>query len=179
MEITKTELDGVLIIKPKIFEDKRGHFLEMFNQEKYKDVIGGEYFVQDNRSLSRKGVIRGMHWQKKNPQGKLVTCTYGKVVDMIVDIDPDSVNFKKSIAITLDSSFGTQIYVPPGYAHGFQALSDIAEFQYKCTSYYRPDDECGFAWNDPIINLDWPIADPLISDKDTKLPLLYQALEIN
>ncbi|MCL4131196.1 UNVERIFIED_CONTAM: hypothetical protein GTU68_022649 [Idotea baltica] len=173
MEVIKTKLANCIIIKPKIFGDERGFFLEAFHSQRYQEVAGiKEPFVQDNRSRSSKGVLRGLHFQKTKPQGKLVTVTSGEVFDVAVDLRPESDTFGQYESVLLTGENKIQFYVPPGFAHGFVVLSDIADFQYKCTDYYDPKDESGLMWNDPEINISWPISDPLLSDKDMKQPLL-------
>lgn len=173
MEVIKTKLTDCIIIKPKIFGDERGFFLETFHSKRYQEIAGiKELFVQDNRSRSSKNVLRGLHFQKTKPQGKLVTVTSGEVFDVAVDLRPESNTFGQYESILLTGENKLQFYVPPGFAHGFIVLSDTADFQYKCTDYYDPEDESGLMWNDPEINISWPISDPLLSDKDMKQPLL-------
>ncbi|CAK1928776.1 dTDP-4-dehydrorhamnose 3,5-epimerase [Vibrio crassostreae] len=170
MEVIKTKLEGCVIIKPKVFGDERGYFLEAFHAERYREVAGiKESFVQDNRSRSSKGVLRGLHFQKTKPQGKLVTVTSGSVFDVAVDLRPNSETFGQYESIILSADNKIQFYVPPGFAHGFVVLSDIADFQYKCTNYYDLDDESGVIWNDEELGINWPIDNPIISEKDAKL----------
>ncbi len=166
MKVTKTKIAGVLIIEPKVFGDARGFFLESFNAKKYAEVGIAETFIQDNHSHSAKGVLRGLHFQKQYPQGKLVTVTQGSVFDVAVDIQPDSPTYGQWTGITLNADKPTQFYVPPGLAHGFCVISEQADFHYKCTEYYHPEDEGSIRWNDPDININWPIANPTLSDKD-------------
>ncbi|WPU34600.1 dTDP-4-dehydrorhamnose 3,5-epimerase [Pseudoalteromonas piscicida] len=171
MIVEKTKLDGCLIIKPKLFNDSRGYFFESFNEKRYQEMLGiKERFVQDNCSKSTKGVLRGLHFQRNNPQGKLVYVTSGSVLDVAVDIRPNSKTYGQYESVILSSDNKLQFYVPPGFAHGFLVLSDVAEFQYKCTDYYYPDDECGIYWNDEEINIDWPITNPILSKKDKAQP---------
>ncbi|KHT52335.1 dTDP-4-dehydrorhamnose 3,5-epimerase [Vibrio sinaloensis] len=171
MNITRTKLEGCIIIEPKVFGDERGYFLESYHKERYEQVAGiREQFVQDNRSRSRKGVLRGLHFQKTKPQGKLVTVTSGKVFDVAVDLRPESSTFGQYESVVLTEENHLQFYIPPGFAHGFLVLSDIAEFQYKCTSYYDPTDESGIMWNDPDIAIDWPTRTPILSEKDREQP---------
>ncbi|MFA0005418.1 dTDP-4-dehydrorhamnose 3,5-epimerase [Vibrio splendidus] len=171
MEVIKTKLDGCVIIQPKVFGDERGFFLESYHYERYKELAGiEEHFVQDNRSRSTKGVLRGLHFQKSKPQGKLVTVTVGEVFDVAVDLRPGSPTFGQHESILLSGEEQTQFYVPPGFAHGFLVLSDIAEFQYKCTDFYDPTDESGLLWNDPDLGIDWPIMEPVLSEKDIQQP---------
>ena len=178
MQILETGLPGVLLIKPLVFRDERGFFLETFNAERYANygIPSNEMrFVQDNHSRSTKGTLRGLHFQIKHPQGKLVSVVTGHVLDVVADVCPDSPTFKQWITIELSEENLQQLWIPPGYAHGFCVLSDTADFQYKCTNYYEPDDESGVLWNDPELNIDWPIETPLLSDKDCKWPTLGQA----
>ena len=172
MKVEKTILPGVLIIEPIIYGDERGLFLESYHQERYRNEAGiKEVFVQDNHSRSTKGVLRGLHFQKTKPQGKLVSVTQGEVFDVAVDINPESSTFTEWAGITLTGTNHLQFYVPPGYAHGFVVLSDVADFQYKCTGYYAPDDEGGVIWNDSEIGIDWPLDTmPKLSQKDSSLP---------
>jgi len=174
MKVTETKLAGVLIIEPKVFGDSRGFFKETFQAERYREA-GIEYtFVQDNYSRSQKGVLRGLHFQITKPQGKLVSCPKGAVFDVAVDIDPESTTYGQYVGVELTEENHKQLWVPPGYAHGFCVLSETADFQYKCTDYYCPDDEVGFIWNDTDVAIEWPIDEPLLSDKDAKLPALKQ-----
>jgi len=174
MKVTETRLAGVLIIEPKVFGDSRGFFKETFQAERYREA-GIEYtFVQDNYSRSQKGVLRGLHYQITKPQGKLVSCPKGAVFDVAIDVDPISGTFGQYVGIELTEDNNRQFWVPPGYAHGFCVLTDTADFQYKCTDYYDPSDEGGLIWNDPDVAIDWPIDQPLLSDKDSKLPTLKE-----
>lgn len=174
MNIEQTSLEGVIIIKHDIYEDQRGFFKETYQKNKF-DEIGIKYdFVQDNFSFSNKNVIRGLHFQKSKPQGKLVWCPYGKVLDVVLDINPSSKTFRKYISVELQSNIPLSIWIPPGYAHGFSVLSDSAMFCYKCTDFYNPDDEFGVRWNDKDLNIDWGINDPIISSKDDSFPSLKE-----
>jgi len=174
MKVTETRLAGVLIIEPKVFGDSRGFFKETFQAERYREA-GIEYtFVQDNYSRSQKGVLRGLHYQITKPQGKLVSCLKGAVFDVAIDVDPISGTFGQYVGIELTEDNNRQFWVPPGYAHGFCVLTDTADFQYKCTDYYDLSDEGGLIWNDPDVAIDWPIDQPLLSDKDAKLPTLKE-----
>jgi dTDP-4-dehydrorhamnose 3,5-epimerase len=173
MKVTTTKLPGVVIIEPELHGDERGYFLETFQAERYKEVAGIDLpFVQDNQSRSAKGVLRGLHYQVKKPQGKLVRVTRGEVFDVAVDINPESPTYGQWEGVHLSEENHLQFYVPPGYAHGFLVLSDIADFSYKCTDYYDPKDEGGVLWNDTTINISWPTANPVVSDKDKQLPAL-------
>jgi len=174
MNVRETKLAGVLIIEPKVFGDARGFFKETFQAERYREA-GIEYtFVQDNYSRSQKGVLRGLHFQITKPQGKLVSCTKGAVFDVAVDIDPKSITYGQYVGSELTEENHKQLWVPPGYAHGFCVLSETADFQYKCTDYYDPSDEGGVIWNDPDVAIEWPIADPSLSNKDAILPTLKE-----
>lgn len=174
MKVTETNLEGVLIIEPKVFGDQRGFFKETFQSERYKEAGIDLPFVQDNHSRSQKGVLRGLHLQKSRPQGKLVSCSAGAVFDVAVDVDPESSTFGQYVGIELSAENHKQLWIPPGYAHGFCVLSEMADFQYKCTDLYFPEDEGGLIWNDPAVNIDWPIKNPFLSDKDLKLPTLAE-----
>jgi dTDP-4-dehydrorhamnose 3,5-epimerase len=175
MKITQTRLPGVLVIEPNIYGDERGFFVETFQVGRYRDLAGIELpFVQDNHSRSRYGVLRGMHAQRNHPQGKLVRVARGEVFDVALDIDPESPTFGQWAGATLSDTNGQQMWIPPGYAHGFVVLSDVADFEYKCTDYYHADDEIGVLWNDPDAAIDWPIDDPVLSDKDKALPTLAE-----
>ena len=174
MKITETKLAGVLIIEPLVFGDSRGFVKETFQAERYREA-GIEYtFVQDNYSRSQKGVLRGLHFQVTKPQGKLVSCPKGAVFDVAVDIDPESTTYGQYVGVELTEENHKQLWVPPGYAHGFCVLSETADFQYKCTDYYDPSDEGGVIWNDPDVAIEWPIADPSLSNKDAILPTLAE-----
>ncbi|EPJ0730294.1 dTDP-4-dehydrorhamnose 3,5-epimerase [Morganella sp. B601] len=172
MDIIESKLKGCMIIEPTIYYDERGFFYESYQQEKYKKIGIKETFIQDNRSRSSKNVLRGLHFQKQYPQGKLVTVTMGKVLDIAVDLRPNSPTFGEYESVILTDENKLQFYVPPGFAHGFCVLSDIADFAYKCTDYYVPTDECGIRWDDPTIGIKWPINNPVLSEKDLKQPFL-------
>ncbi|WP_416396431.1 dTDP-4-dehydrorhamnose 3,5-epimerase [Allohahella sp. A8] len=179
MKVLETRLPGVLIIEPKVFGDERGFFVETFQQSRYADMLNTDLsFVQDNFSRSQRGVLRGLHFQVSKPQGKLVSCSRGQVFDVAADIDPDSETFGQYVGVMLDDKDHRQLWVPPGYAHGFCVVSDTADFKYKCTDYYDPTDEGGIIWNDETLNIDWPeIGAPRLSDKDLKLPTLIEYAE--
>lgn len=177
MEVMATALPGVLLIRPRVFGDERGFFLETFSAERYRQVAGIEQpFVQDNHSRSRRGVLRGLHFQRTRPQGKLVGVARGSVFDVAVDIDPASPTCGHHVGVELSDANHLQLWIPPGYAHGFCVLSEVADFVYKCTDYYRPDDESGLAWNCPRLGIPWPIDVPLLSAKDQGYPGLDQLL---
>lgn len=177
MKILETELAGVLIIEPRVFSDSRGYFFESFQAERYKENGITKEFVQDNVSHSTKGVLRGLHYQLEHPQGKLVFVLTGAVLDVIVDIRRGSPMFGKSVSIELNETNRRQVYVPPGYAHGFCVISETVDFLYKCTDYYSPASERGIAWNDPDLGITWPVSDPILSEKDTRYPRLKDVLE--
>jgi len=174
MKVTETELSGAVIIEPNVFGDERGFFKETYHQDRYRIEAGIEAsFVQDNYSRSTAGVLRGLHFQKTKPQGKLVSVSQGAVFDVAVDIDPDSATFKQWVGVHLSAENHLQFYVPPGYAHGFLVLSEVADFQYKCTELYDPKDEGGRLWNDPSLDIKWPITTPpLVSQKDSNFELI-------
>lgn len=175
MKVTETELPEVLLIEPKVFGDHRGFFLETWNRERYLEAgFPDVEFVQDNHSRSRKGVLRGLHFQLKHPQGKLVQVVTGSVFDVAVDIRVGSPNFGKWVGYELSGENHHQLWVPPGFAHGFCVLSDTVDFVYKCTDLYRPEDEGGVLWNDPAIGIDWHMDVPLLSEKDTANPPLAE-----
>ena len=174
MKITTTALPGVLIIEPKAFGDARGFFLETFQSERYAKAGITLPFVQDNHSRSQRGVLRGLHLQSNRPQGKLVSVSRGSVFDVAVDIDPQSATFGQYVGVELSDDNHLQLWIPPGYAHGFCVLSEVADFQYKCTDFYYPEDEAGIIWNDPDVNIAWPLDNPLLSEKDQKLPRLRE-----
>lgn len=174
MKITTTALPGVLIIEPKAFGDARGFFLETFQSERYASAGVTLPFVQDNHSRSQRGVLRGLHFQRNRPQGKLVSVSRGAVFDVVVDINPQSATFGEYASIELNDDNHLQLWIPPGYAHGFCVLSEVADFQYKCTDFYYPEDEAGIIWNDPDVNITWPLDNPLLSEKDQKLPRLHE-----
>ncbi len=174
MEIQKTNLTEVFVIKPSVFKDERGFFLETYNEDRYKEFGIPNTFVQDNHSRSSKGVLRGLHFQINNPQGKLVSCPRGCVFDVAVDIEPNSPNYGEYFGIELSEHNKYQLWIPPGYAHGFYVLSDIADFHYKCTDYYFPEDQGGIIWNDKLINIEWPSKNPILSEKDSRNPGLEE-----
>ena len=167
MNVIKTKLIDCVIIEPKIFGDERGFFLETFQAERYTKLAGITLpFVQDNHSRSSKGVLRGLHFQKTKPQGKLVRVVKGEVFDVAVDIRQGSPTFGQWEAVILSEENKTQFWVPPGFAHGFIVLSNSADFEYKCTDYYDSSDEGSVLWNDPDLDIPWPIVTPILSNKD-------------
>lgn len=166
MIITKTKLKDCIIIEPKIYSDTRGLFFESYEKRKYATVGIIEPFIQDNFSHSIKGVLRGLHYQKNNPQGKLVSVASGEVFDVAVDIRKNSRTFGHYTSVILSEKNRKQFWIPPGFAHGFCVLSESANFQYKCTNYYYPNDDHCIKWNDPEIGIKWPIDNPILSEKD-------------
>ena len=175
MKVTQTELPGVLIIEPTVHGDARGFFAETFQLDRYRELAGITLpFVQDNHSRSRRGVLRGLHMQKDRPQGKLVRVARGEVFDVAVDVNPASATFGRWVGTTLSDTNMRQLWIPPGYAHGFVVLSEVADFEYKCTEYYDPSAEIGVVWNDPDLKIAWPYATPTLSEKDRRLPTLAE-----
>ena len=173
MNVIKTKLKDCVIIKPTVFDDERGFFLETFQADRYADLAGITLpFVQDNHSHSSKGVLRGLHFQKTKPQGKLVRVVRGEVFDVAVDIRQGSASYGQWEAVILSEINKTQFWVPPGFAHGFVVLSETADFEYKCTDYYDPLDEGSLLWNDADLNIPWPIKNPELSEKDAKALIL-------
>ena len=173
MKITKTKLKDCLIIEPKIFGDSRGFFFETFQVERYSELANINFtFVQDNYSRSSKGVLRGLHFQTKKPHGKLVRVVRGEVYDVAVDIRKESPTYGHWEAVVLSEENKLQFWVPPGFAHGFVVLSDVADFEYKCSDYYDPADEGSILWEDPDLNIPWPVKDPKLSEKDLNAPKL-------
>jgi dTDP-4-dehydrorhamnose 3,5-epimerase len=171
----KTFINGVYIIEPTVFGDERGYFMETYHENEFKQAGINVTFVQDNQSKSKKGVLRGLHFQKTNPQGKLVRVIKGEVFDVAVDLRKDSPTYGKWEGVKLSEENKKQFYVPEGFAHGFLVLSDEAEFTYKCTNFYDAEDEGGILWNDPNIGIEWPIKDIneiILSEKDKQLKKL-------
>jgi len=169
MKVIETKLPGVFVIEPDVFGDQRGFFKETYQLERYREIGIDLSFVQDNLSRSTKGVLRGVHFQNKHPQGKLVSCPRGAVYDVAVDVDPKSSTYAQYVGLELSGDNHKQLWIPPGYAHGFCVLTDIADFFYKCTDFYYPEDESGFIWNDPEVNIKWPIQQPILSERDKNL----------
>jgi dTDP-4-dehydrorhamnose 3,5-epimerase len=176
MKFNPTEIPAVILVEPDVFKDARGFFLESYHEEKYRAGGIQAAFVQDNHSCSVKATLRGLHAQRRHPQGKLVRVIKGEVFDVAVDIRPNSPTFKRWISATLSAENFRQLYIPPGFAHGFCVLSETAEFEYKCTDFYRRDDELAIRWDDPEIGIVWPVKNPILSDKDRGAPLLRDAL---
>ena len=174
MRILETSLSDVKIIEPTVFGDERGFFMETWSQRAFAEHGIEQNFVQDNHSRSARGVLRGMHYQNKHPQGKLVRVTQGEVFDVAVDMRKSSPQFGQWVGVELSDKNKRQLWVPPGFAHGFQVLSETADFQYKCTDIYAPEYERSLIWNDPDVGIDWPLNDltPQLADKD-KAGLLF------
>jgi len=172
MKVKKLEIPGLLLIEPAVFSDERGFFMETYHASRYASFGIPDRFVQDNHSKSAKGTLRGLHYQLGSPQGKLVRVTNGEVFDVAVDIRKGSPWFGKWIGVYLSAENKHQLYIPEGFAHGFCVTSDSAEFQYKCTDYYEPAEERGIIWNAPDIGIEWPVKEPLVSDKDRRLKCL-------
>lgn len=178
MQIIETAIPDVKIIQPKVFGDERGFFIETFEKNRYREMLGIDSdFVQDNHSRSQKGVLRGLHFQTENPQGKLVRCVRGEVFDVAVDIRPGSPTFGKWAGVLLNEDNKTQFWIPPGLAHGFAVLSETADFEYKCTDFYNPEAEGCLIWNDPAVGIEWPLQNPLLSAKDRQGKTLEELFE--
>lgn len=172
MEVVKTEIEGLLLIKPKVFKDDRGYFLESYNEAVYRNAGIDLYFVQDNISKSQQGTIRGLHYQVgDDAQGKLCKVLYGKVLDVAVDIRFGSPTFGKYFASELSEENHTQLWIPPGFAHGFSVLSEEVIFSYKCTALYKKESERAIIYNDKELNIDWKVVNPIVSEKDMKAKL--------
>lgn len=172
MQVIPTKLPELLVIEPRAFPDARGQFFESWQQDRYAEagIVGP--FVQDNLSHSVQGTLRGLHFQEPYAQGKLLTVLAGRIFDVAVDIRRGSPTFGQWVGMTLDAAQPSQIWIPPGFAHGFCVLSNSADVMYKCTEYYRPEYERSIRWDDSTIAIDWPIVDPLLSEKDAAAPLL-------
>jgi len=175
LNVTQTKLPGVLLIEPAVHADERGFFIETFQAERYLDAAGiARQFVQDNQARSRRGVLRGLHLQRVQPQGRLVRVSRGEVFDVAADVDPESPTFGQWVGTILSDQNHHQLWIPPGYAHGYLVLSDFADFEYKCTDYHHAQSEAGVAWNDPDLRIDWPLDNPTLSAKDRALPTLAE-----
>jgi len=177
VKVSKTAIDGAYLVDLDVFGDNRGFFLESYQKKRYAEYGIDIDFVQDNRSYSRKGVLRGLHYQAKHPIGQLIYVIRGKVFDVGVDLRKKSPTFGKHVAYTLSADKPQQLYLPPGVAHGFCTLADKNEILYKCSEYYYPEDETGVLWRDPDIGIDWPVRDPLLKDRDEAYPLLKDVVE--
>jgi len=174
MQRIETALPGVYIIEPRIYGDERGWFFESYRQETFAQIGIHEIFVQDNRSFSHRGVLRGLHYQLHYPQAKLCTVVQGEVFDVAVDIRKGSPTFSQWVGVLLSAENRRQLFIPGGFAHGFAVLSESAQFMYKCSDYYHPEDEGGVLWNDPALAIDWPLAEPRLSQKDRSFPTLAE-----
>lgn len=174
MRVEPTRIPDVLLVQPPVFEDARGFFMEVYHADKFAAAGLPSRFVQDNYSRSSRGVLRGLHFQNPMGQGKLVRVTVGAVFDVAVDIRKGSPSFGRWTGRELSAENKLALYVPPGFAHGFCVLSDVAEFLYKCTDFYAPEYEHGILWSDPDIGIDWPVGDPILSDKDGAYPRLVE-----
>lgn len=172
MKAVETRLPGVRVLEPKVFGDPRGYLYESFNEQKFRDVGIDVRFVQTNVSRSTRGVVRGLHYQWPAPQGKLVSVLEGEVYDVAVDIRHGSPNFGRWAAVMLSAENKRQLWIPEGFAHGFCVVSEVATFTYQCTALYDAKADAGLRWNDASIGIDWPVSDPLLSDKDAHAPLL-------
>jgi dTDP-4-dehydrorhamnose 3,5-epimerase len=169
MHVSKTPIDGLLIVEPKKFADPRGMFYEVYSKSRYEQY-GIPSFVQDNHSVSKNGVLRGLHYQTNPGQGKLVRVTRGEVFDVAVDIRKQSPTYGKWWGLSLSETNNLQLYIPIGFAHGFCVLSESAEVLYKCSDYYSPENERGILWSDPDLAIDWPVKEPILSEKDAVYP---------
>lgn len=177
MKVTETDLPGVLIIEPTVFEDQRGFFLETFSASRYRDAGMTGPFVQDNHSRSLRGTIRGLHLQVMKPQAKLMRAVSGAMLDVAVDVRVGSPTFGKWTSALLSGENFKQLYVPPGFGHGFAVLSDVVDVEYKCTDYYDPSDELTVLWNDPAIGIEWPEAEPTLSARDQSARPLHEIMD--
>jgi dTDP-4-dehydrorhamnose 3,5-epimerase len=176
LNFTETPLPGVILIEPKLISDDRGFFMETFHAEAFARAGLPASFVQDNHSHSRRGVLRGLHYQEPHPQGKLVRCTRGALFDVAVDVRRASPHFGKWFGVEISEENRKMLWIPPGFAHGFCALTDDADLVYKCTSLYRREYDRVIAWNDPDIGIEWPLRDPILSPKDAAAPPLRDAV---
>jgi len=177
LSVRETGLAGVRLLRPDVFADPRGFFLETFHAAKYAALGIRKPFVQDNHSHSRKGTVRGLHYQLARPQAKLVYVVQGEILDAVVDIRRGSPSFGKWVTVTIRAPDRTALYVPEGFAHGFCAISETVDVLYKCTDLYEPADEYGILWNDPALNIPWPVQDPILSEKDRSYPPLAEVPE--
>jgi dTDP-4-dehydrorhamnose 3,5-epimerase len=172
VKVTRTRLRGIAVIDPDVYGDTRGWFLETWAQRRYAELGIPETFVQDNVSMSRRGILRGLHLQHPCGQGKLVMCVHGEVFDVAVDVRVGSPTFGEWVGTVLSGENHRQVWIPPGFAHGFCVTSELAVFSYKCTEPYKRETELGIAWDDPDLDIGWPLGDPLLSDKDRGFPRL-------
>ena len=174
MKVIPTDIEGVLVIEPHVFEDDRGCFLETYHAKRFKSAGLNYTFVQDNFSVSVRNTLRGLHFQVSHPQAKLIQVISGEIFDVAVDIRCDSTTFGRWAGFHLSEHKKQQVFIPEGFAHGFCVLSDSAHVTYKCSDYYYPDDEGGILWSDPAIGIDWPLKNPIISHKDNQLPCISE-----
>jgi dTDP-4-dehydrorhamnose 3,5-epimerase len=177
LRVSPTPIEGLLVVEPKVFKDARGYFMESYHRRDYAAAGIGVDFVQDNQARSVRGTLRGLHFQKEHPQAKLVRVLRGRVFDVAVDLRGNSTTFGRWHGEILDAGSHRQFFVPAGFAHGYLVLSDTAVFAYKCSDFYRPEDEGGLAWDDPEVGITWPlegIVEPLLSEKDQRLPKLAE-----
>ena len=177
IKYVKTDIPGVMLLEPKVFKDSRGFFMETFHQNKYAEVGIDHAFIQDNYSHSTQGTLRGLHYQLKHPQEKLIYVITGEIFDVAVDIRQGSPTFGQCVGEYLSDQNKRQIFIPEGFAHGFCVTSETADVLYKTTDLYNPDDEYGVLWSDPDIEIDWPVEIPIVSDKDKQYPRLRNAIE--
>ena len=173
MNVVATGLPGVVIVEPRVFRDERGFFLESYNEQRFREAGLPTEFCQDNHSRSVRGVVRGLHCQVAHPQGKLVSVAHGAIFDVAVDVRRGSPHFGRWVGVHLTGEDGRALWIPPGFAHGFCAVSDVADVTYKCTGLYHPEDECGVMWNDPGIGIEWPVRDAIVSAKDAQCAPLH------
>jgi dTDP-4-dehydrorhamnose 3,5-epimerase len=174
VRVTPSAIDGVLVIEPRVFRDRRGFFLETYHAERYREYGIQGSFVQDNHTRSVAGTVRGLHLQLRRPQAKLVRVIEGEVFDVAVDVRRGSPTFGRWVSVVLSAENFKQCFVPPGFAHGFCVVSPFAQVEYKCTDFYDPDGEIGIAWDDPALAIAWPVADPVLSDRDRRNPTLAE-----
>jgi dTDP-4-dehydrorhamnose 3,5-epimerase len=174
VRVTPSAIDGVLVIEPRVFRDRRGFFLETYHAERYREYGIQGSFVQDNHTRSVAGTVRGLHLQLRRPQAKLVRVIEGEVFDVAVDVRRGSPTFGRWVSVVLSAENFKQCFVPPGLAHGFCVVSPFAQVEYKCTDFYDPDGEIGIAWDDPALAIAWPVADPVLSDRDRRNPTLAE-----
>lgn len=171
MKVIRTSIPDLIIIEPQVFGDERGFFMETYHASRYRNEAGiARGFVQDNHSRSSRGVLRGLHFQKSKPQGKLIRCILGEIYDVAVDLRKGSLTYGRWEAVILSAENKRQFSVPAGFAHGFQVISEMAEVEYKCNDFYDPGDEGGIAWNDPTLCIPWPVCQPILSAKDLSHP---------
>ncbi len=176
MKVLTTKIEGVLVFEPEVHRDDRGYFVEVYHEQRYRQAGVAATFVQDNQSRSLRGTIRGLHAQHRFPQGKLVRVLAGEVWDVAVDLRPGSTTLGCWVGVALSAENFRQIWIPSGFAHGFCVTSEEAVVEYKCTELYHPGDEMGVAWNDPELAIDWPVDEPVLSEKDRSLPTLAESL---